>query len=113
VAVGPARDGVARLNAFIGNRAAWRWAVRAHRSATVYALLPSLRAWRIRPYRTGFGASPRQTGEQRTVSGSTPHHKRSFAAFLCTDPADKKPLFLEPCVALDFVNESVLNSMNF
>ncbi|NYF22044.1 hypothetical protein HDC36_003520 [Xanthomonas sp. JAI131] len=55
----------------------------------------------------------RQTGEQRTVSGSTPHHKRSFAAFLRTDPPYKKQLFLEPCVALDFVNESVLNSMNF
>lgn len=54
-----------------------------------------------------------QTGEQRTVSGSTPHHKRACAAFLCMDPSYKKQLFLEPCVVLDFVNESVLNSMNF
>jgi len=54
-----------------------------------------------------------QIAERRTVSGSTPHHKHAFAAFLRMVPSYKKQLFLEPCVALDFMNESVLNSMNF
>jgi hypothetical protein len=115
--VGAAQPGgrVARLNVFMRRQARpWHKTRPRRRDIGAPATAPGS------PSSLECGSAPDRcwsldaaNGEQRVVAGSTPQHKSAAAALLRMDPFYKKQLFLKPCVARDFVNESVLNSMNF